>query len=556
MSPDHQTKNCGLVVRVSTKRQAANDEGSLRNQLQRLRAHIEYKHTACGEDWREATRYVLKAVSGRDSYRSAEFAQLFEDIRTGKVNTVLCTALDRVSRSVLDFLNFFERLQQHNVEFVCLKQNYDTTTPQGRLFVTVMMALAQFEREQTAERTRDATLARAERGLWNGAMLLGYDPDPEKRGSLRPNRAEAAIVRLAFSHYLECGSILETARELNRRGYRTKRYQSRDGTFHEGRRFCYSTVQYMLKNMAYIGKKEINKKTPKRGDPASLPEELRYRVIDGVWPPIVEGKTFWAAQKLLEANNRTRTSGARKVRHNYVLNSGLLWCLMCGSEMEGRCGNGRKGVTYYYYACKNRECGFKLRADEIEAAVLERLGELARDEEILQAVTAETNAKLRKEVPNLRSQKRHLQRGLEQVEARAERILAEWADAEAGPGADLVRDKIDELGLRKAELEEGIVQVDEAIAEIEKDAVSQELVREALANISDVFHSLKPIQQKEMLRLVLHRARASDTEIELELYGKPPDIKARLEANAVWPQSRSETPKTLPRVDSNHQPFG
>ena len=103
----------------------------------------------------------------------------------------------------------------------------------------------------------------------------------------------------------------------------------------------------------------------------------------------------------------------------------------------------------------------------------------------------------------------------------------------------------------RVELEEGMAQVDAAVAEIERDAVSQELVREALGNIAEVFGSLKPIQQKEMLRLVSHRAGASDTEIALELYGKPPDVKAYLKADSpLWPQTRSETPKTLPGLVS------
>jgi len=52
---------------------AANQEGSLKNQLQRLRAHMEYKNTACGENWVETERCVLKAVSG-------------------KIDTIVCTA--------------------------------------------------------------------------------------------------------------------------------------------------------------------------------------------------------------------------------------------------------------------------------------------------------------------------------------------------------------------------------------------------------------------------------------------------------------------------------
>ena len=134
--------------------------------------------------------------------RSQEFQLLFRDIQSQRVNTVLCTALDRIPRSVKDFLGFFEILNEHNVEFVCLKQNYDTTTAQGRLFVTMMMALAEFEREQTSERNRDTTAARAERGLWNGGQLLGYDLDPEHHGHLIPNPEEVVLVNCAFDIYL------------------------------------------------------------------------------------------------------------------------------------------------------------------------------------------------------------------------------------------------------------------------------------------------------------------------------------------------------------------
>ncbi len=155
----HEVRRVALVIRVSTDRQAMTEEGSLKNQLQRLRAHIEYKAGACGEQWQESAVYELRAISGKDSMRSQEFQQLFRDIQSRRVNTVLCTALDRISRSVKDFLGFFEILNQHNVEFVCLKQNYDTTTAQGRLFVTMMMALAEFEREQTSERNRGTSWA-------------------------------------------------------------------------------------------------------------------------------------------------------------------------------------------------------------------------------------------------------------------------------------------------------------------------------------------------------------------------------------------------------------
>ncbi len=219
-----EARHVALVVRVSTDQQAANPEGSLKTQLQRLRAHVDYKNGS-GEEWREAGVYELKAISGKDSMRSQEYADLFAAIKAGRVNTILCTALERLCRSVKDFLWFFEFINEHGVEFVCLKQQYDTTTPQGKLFVTIMIALAEFEREQTAERTRDATLARAERGLWNGGQLLGYDLDANRKGYLIPNEDEAALVNFAFDTYVECGSIKQTRDALN--GRDTERRRSR-----------------------------------------------------------------------------------------------------------------------------------------------------------------------------------------------------------------------------------------------------------------------------------------------------------------------------------------
>ena len=140
----------------------------------------------------------------------------------------------------------------------------------------MLTALAQFERETTAERTRDATLARAERGLWNGGRLLGYDSDPTKKSSLLPNPEEVALVNFAFDTYLECGSLKETAKALNRRGYRTKAYASRRGIQHAGSAFNTSSVQYLLKNPSYIAKKEVNKKA-----------KGTAHLVDAVWPPIV-----------------------------------------------------------------------------------------------------------------------------------------------------------------------------------------------------------------------------------------------------------------------------
>jgi site-specific DNA recombinase len=368
-----------LVTRVSTQRQADNEEGSLKTQLQRLRKHIEYKAATSGEEWIEAGVYELKAISGKDSMRSQEYAELFAAIRAGRVDTVICTALERLCRSVSDFLWFFQFISEHGVEFVCLKQQYDTTSPQGRLFVTIMMALAEFEREQTADRTRDAMRARAERGLWNGGQLLGYDLDAEHKGYLIPNEDEAAVVNFAFDSYLACGSLREVVTALNARGYRTKAYASRRGQLHAGTPFTLSSVRYLLMNPAYVGKKELNK--PVRAGRKPPTEE--YQLVDAVWPAVVDREKFAEVQRLLERNARSRHNAAAPARHTYVLSEGVLHCGRCETRMEGRSGTGRLGTKYFYYVCRNKDCGLRVSAEEIENAVVGRIGELARSPSIL-----------------------------------------------------------------------------------------------------------------------------------------------------------------------------
>jgi site-specific DNA recombinase len=534
-------KKCGFVIRVSTEEQARNKEGSLTNQLQRLRAHVEYKKTACGEDWEETDRYIMKGISGKDSVRSKEFVRLFEDIKVGKINTVLCTALDRVSRSVKDFLHFFEYLNQYNVEFVCLKQNYDTTSPQGKLFITIMMALAEFEREQTSERNKDASLARSERGLWNGGQILGYDLDPDNKGNLIPNKSEKAIVNFAFDTYLECGSILETAKQMNQRGFRTKEYRSRRDKFHTASEFGHASVQHLLTNYSFMGKKEINKKKKAR-DQEQLREGQRYRIVDAVWVPIIEEEKFYKVQELLKKNNATKHNGAKHIRHTYILNAGLLWCGECGEQMEGRCGTGSKGVKYYYYLCKNKDCRFKVPASEIEGVIIERIGQLAADPEIMQNIIKTTNEKLQSDLPKMVEQKNVLEADLADVQKTADGIMEQWESLASDDGAVFLKEKLDQLGKRRNQIESALEKIELAVAEIQQDAVDHKLVMKALEDFTDVFNCIPPYQQKDLMRLVLHKAIVSHTSMKIALYGRLPEIdKAAHRAD-----SRSQTSTWLP----------
>ena len=218
----NMTRQVGFYIRVSTEKQAKEVEGSLASQKQRLETEVARKNNSqpSGRPWGEVVRvYVEEGRSGKDTNRP-EYQKMLNDVRNGIVNTVMVTELSRLSRSVSDFLKFMELLTANNSDFICPQYDFDTTNAAGRVFVIILMALSQFERELTGERTRNNFFSRAMRGLCNGGSpILGYDTDPIIKAKRVVNEPEAAIVRQCTSSISKpAASSLEATDAVNTSG--------------------------------------------------------------------------------------------------------------------------------------------------------------------------------------------------------------------------------------------------------------------------------------------------------------------------------------------------
>ena len=157
----------------------------------------------------------------------------------------------------------------------------------------LVLVFAELEREQTADRTRIAMQARAERGLWNGgAPPLGYDSDGN--GHLSINENEAAVVREAFEKMPELRSVREVARYLNSKGHRQKRYSSRREGDKGERELTNAVVEGMLKNRLYLGE------VPHCGE-----------WHKGQHEAIIDAVTFDRVQNIREDNRRGAKAPAR-----------------------------------------------------------------------------------------------------------------------------------------------------------------------------------------------------------------------------------------------------
>lgn len=118
-------------------------------------------------------KVFTEKVSGKNRKDRPELARMLEYVREG--DTVVVDSYSRFARSTVDLLNMVAELERKGVQFISLKENTDTTTPQGRLIFTIFAGLAQFEREQMLERQREGIEIAKAAGKYKGRKRIEVD---------------------------------------------------------------------------------------------------------------------------------------------------------------------------------------------------------------------------------------------------------------------------------------------------------------------------------------------------------------------------------------------
>lgn len=226
--------NCAIYTRVSTDNQAEKEYNSCEAQEEKIKAYIKSQ-----EELKLYKVYSDPGFSGASLERPA-LKEMLNDIIARKIDCVLTYKIDRLTRSPKDFYTLIELFDKYGVAFISVTENFDTSSPSGRLLRNIMLTFAQFEREMTAERTSKMK-ARAEKGMWNGGIIpYGYKNIDKK---LVINEKEAECVREIFKIFIETQSLAETRRQINQE-YRTR----------AGKKFSKGSIDNILRNPIYYGK--------------------------------------------------------------------------------------------------------------------------------------------------------------------------------------------------------------------------------------------------------------------------------------------------------------
>src|SRR5579872_3922199 len=349
---------CAIYTRKSTEEGLDKEFNSLEAQREAAEAYIRSQQT---EGWvllPEA--YDDGGFTGANMARPA-LRKLFDDIESGRLDCVVVYKVDRLSRSLVDFARMMGEFEKHGTTFVSVTQQFNTSTPVGRLTLHILLSFAQFEREIISERTRDKKAAAKRKGKWTGGYLpLGYDLDING-GRLVVNRVEAKRIEEIFDLFIERKSLDATIAELDRREWKTKSWVTRSSKPHAGTRFTPDSLRRLLQNETYLGKVFY------RGQ--------SYR---GEHPRIVDPR-LWKRANALLASLPPKAPADRN--QNTALLKGLLRCSSCGQPMSVTATT-RHERRYRYYVCRSSRTSSgcsTIAAQTIETAVLEQLDTLSSE---------------------------------------------------------------------------------------------------------------------------------------------------------------------------------
>jgi len=472
-----KTVRCAIYTRKSTEDGLEQEFNSLDAQRDAGEAYIASQRH---EGWEcIPTMYDDGGYTGGNLDRPA-MQRLMADIDAGKVDCVVVYKVDRLSRSLMDFSRVMEKFDARGVAFCSVTQQFNTASSMGRLILNVLLSFAQFEREMISERTRDKIAAARRRGKWSGGMpLLGYNVIESKLVVI-PEEAER--VRQIFGVYLEHGSLLETAKELNNRGWRTKLWTTKKGRQRGGKHFDKTNLHTLLTNTTYIGK-------------------IRYReeVHEGEHQAIVDSPLFMSVQTRLQRNGR---GGHEKARNQHAaLLRGVLRCKSCDRSMV-HTSSTKRNRRYRYYVCGGAQkrghatCPApSIPADQIETFVIGEIKAIAADAELIGEIYEQSHAKVKEKLDDLTHERDSQIEFLRSYHGQAEHLAIT-----SGP-LELVAD----VQTRITTSERRLNELEEQIQSLESKAPKRVDIANSLAEFDELWSTMKPSARNELIENLIDR---------------------------------------------------
>ena len=547
-------KTADTIAIYSRKSRYTGKGESIGNQIDLCR---EYIRTHYGDAAAEhAVVFEDEGFSGGNLNRP-DFKKMMTAAKDRKFKAIVVYRLDRISRNISDFSSLIEELGRLGIDFVSIRESFDTSSPMGRAMMYIASVFSQLERETIAERIRDNMHELAKTGRWlGGTTPTGYasesvksitvDGKTKKACKLKLLPDEAEVIYKIFDLYEQYDSLTMTETELLRQGIKTK----------TGRSFTRFSIKSILQNPVYLiadkdayqyfvdneaelfapesdfdgvrGVLAYNRSDQEKGRATVYNPISEWIVSVGEHPGIISSNRWIRVQESLERN---KSKSYHKSRGNEALLTGLLWC-SCGSRMYPKV-TGRKtadGQVVFPYMCKLKErsrrelCNVRnANGNLLDAAICEQVKHLAdhssdfmKQLEKAKSAHAGNHSEFETKLSTLRKEQTETQR---KINALID-SLADFGDSTA---AVHLKKRIEELNGQDAALSSRIRELESLTDNGVLGGIEFDVMRQLLTVFHDNIDDMTVTQKRAAIRTVVRKVVWDGKVAHVVLFGSPED---------------------------------
>ncbi len=451
-------KTIGIWLRVSTEFQVKDD--SPEHHEKRARLYAEAK------GWNVKEVYRLDAISGKSVMDQPETKRMLKDIRSGAISGLIFSKLARLARNTKELIEFSEIFRTNNADLISLSESIDTSSPAGRLFYTMIAAMATWEREEIADRVAASVPIRAKLGKpLGGQASFGYRWDGK---DLVIDEKEAPIRKLIYDLFLKHKRKKVVANELNKMGYRTRNASN----------FSDTTIDRLLRDSTAKGQRIANH-TKSTGEGKKWIRKPSEDWVIIPCPQIVSEDVWNECNAILDAQYKAKSKPSKRTQ--YLL-AGFINC-HCGSKMYVY----HKAPVFFCKNCKN-----KIAVSDIEEIYQEQLKSFLLSDSDLQSFQNKSNSILAEKGTLLE----HLESESKKVKKKMDDLLT--LRLEGDMSKDLFPIHYKPLEERYLQIEDQIPEIEAEIDFLKIQQLSSDTVQFDAKNLFDQWGNL-PFEEKRSI---------------------------------------------------------
>lgn len=524
---------------------------SIGNQIELCR---QYLASHFGEKVAEsASIYEDEGFSGGNLERP-QFKKMMQDAKAKKFMAIVCYRLDRISRNIGDFAKLIEELDELNISFISIKEQFDTSSPMGRAMMYIASVFSQLERETIAERIRDNMLELSKTGRWlGGTTPTGYQSESctsvtiqgkeKKAFHLKKIPEEARLIEIIYHTFRKTKSLTKTETFLIQNGYKTK----------NGHQFTRFAIKGILTNIVYmiadrdaydyLCEKEVdlfsekeafdgtrgliayNKTIQKQGRPHQVRGMEDWIIAVGRHEGIIQGAIWIEVQELLEEN---RSKSYRKPRSNVALLSGVLYCGNCGAYMRPKLSDRRdsEGQRICSYLCEMKEksrmqcCAMKnVNGNILDRKIIEELKQLSEDNSEFLQQLKEAQRQLKESGHEYEDDITRLKAEADDTDKEIQGLVLSLGRAAGTAAEGYVVRQIEELHQKKSDLDIRIKEL--CVASIGQELTDHEfdILRQMLFSFKDIVDTMDIEQKRALIRTFVKKVVWDGENVHIFLFG-------------------------------------